>query len=175
MQPIKPQDIIVLLKILTIGRKNWKFETLRDELGLSLSAIYRSLERCVKARFISPKPFNNIYITNISEFLLHGIAYAFAVEPGKMTRGIATAHSAAPLNKEIVSEKDIYVWPYIKGDIRGQALQPLDKHVPEIAIRDKQLYEMLALVDAIRVGRSREKEIATNLLQKELMKYAEQY
>jgi hypothetical protein len=175
MQPIKPQDIIVVLKILSAGRKGWKFESLQKELGLSLSAIYRSLERCVKARFISPKPFNNVYVLNLSEFLIHGIAYAFAVEPGKMTRGVATAHSAPPLNKLILSEKDSYVWPYAKGSTRGQAIEPMDKHVPEIVMHDKQLYELLALIDAIRVGKSREKEMAADLLQKQLKRYAERY
>lgn len=175
MQPIKPQDIIVILKVLSVGRKGWKFETLQEELGLSVSAIYRSLERCVKARFISPKPFNDIYVLNLTEFLVHGIAYAFAVEPGKITRGIPTGHSAAPLNKEIVSDKDVYVWPYSKGKSRGQGIEPLEKHVPEISQKDHGLYEMLALIDGIRVGKSREKKIATDLLTNKLQDYAIRY
>ena len=175
MQPIKPQDIIVLLKVLTEGKRKWKFESLQENLRLSLSAIHRSLERCVHARFISPKPYHDIYILNISEFLLHGIAYTFATEPGKLTRGIATAHSAPPLNKFIVAEKDIYVWPYVNGKVRGQSIEPLMKHVPEIIHQDKGLYEMLALIDAIRIGRTREKEIAAGLLQDKLKKYAANY
>ena len=164
MKPLKPHDIIVIVKILISGRKGWKFESLQEELGLSMSAIYRSLERCADARFISPRPFNNIYVLNLLEFLIHGIAYAFAIEPGKMTRGMATAHSAPPLNKEIVSEKDNYVWPYAKGNMRGQSIEPLARHVPEIVIHNKQLYEVLALIDAIRVGKSREREIAANFI-----------
>jgi hypothetical protein len=175
MQSIKPQDIIVLLKILCKGKKGWKFESLQEDLRLSVSAIHRSLERCVKARFISPRPFNDIYILNVSEFLIHGIAYTFAIEPGKITRGIATAHSAPPLNKMIISEKDIYVWPYLKGKVRGQSIEPLMKYVPEIAQYDKLLYELLALIDAIRIGRTREKEIAAGLLQEKLQYYAGRY
>jgi len=116
-----------------------------------------------------------IYILNVSEFLIHGIAYTFAIEPGKISRGIATAHSAPPLNKKIISEKDIYVWPYLKGNLRGQSIEPLMKHVPEIVQHDKSLYEILALIDAIRVGRTREKEIAAKLLQEKLQYYAGRY
>ncbi len=175
MHSIKSHDIIVLLKILCQGRNNWKFESLQEDLHLSVSAIHRSLERCVQAKFISPKPYDDVYSLNVSEFLIHGIAYTFAVEPGKITRGIATAHSAPPLNKKIISEKDIYVWPYLKGKLRGQSIEPLMKHVPEIVQHDKSLYEILTLIDAIRIGRPREKEIATNLLQEELQYYASRY
>ena len=158
MQTLKSQDILVLLKVLCEGRKKWKYASLQAHLHLSVSAIHRSLERCVRARFISPSPFNDIHILNISEFLIHGIAYVFAIEPGKMTRGIATAHSAPPLNKKVISEKEIFVWPYHEGTLRGQSIEPLMKHVPEIAQHDKSLYEMLALIDAIRIGRTSEKE-----------------
>jgi len=175
MQTIKSQDILVLLKVLCEGRKKWKYESLQVDLHLSVSAIHRSLERCVRARFISPSPFNDIYILNISEFLIHGIPYTFAIEPGKLTRGIATAHSAPPLNEKIISEKEIYVWPYLKGKLRGQSIEPLMKHVPEIVQHDKSLYEILALIDAIRIGRTREKEIAANLLKEKLQFYAAKY
>lgn len=175
MQSLKPQDIIVLLKVLSKGKNGWKFEGLQKDLRLSVSAIHRSLERCVKAKFISPRPFNDIYILNISEFLIHGIAYTFAVEPGKLTRGIPTAHSAPPLNKKIISETDVYVWAYSKGKLRGQSIEPLMKHVPEIVQDDKALYEILALIDALRIGKAREKEIAANLLQEKLMDYARNY
>jgi hypothetical protein len=42
----------------------------------------------------------------------------------------------------------------------GIALEPLYKTVPEASLRDPSLYELLALVDAIRDGRARERKIA---------------
>jgi hypothetical protein len=44
--------------------------------------------------------------------------------------------------------------------VRGIAFSPLYKNAPQAALRDPKLYELLALVDAIREGRSREREIA---------------
>jgi hypothetical protein len=39
-------------------------------------------------------------------------------------------------------------------------LAPLYKTVPQAALRDPFLYQMLALLDAIRDGRSRERQLA---------------
>lgn len=174
MSQLKPQDIIVLLKALIMGRQQWKFERLQEQLALSTSAIYRALERCVHARFISPKPFSKVFALNLSEFLEHGIAYAFATEPGKLVRGIPTAHSAPPLNKEIISGEQ-YVWPSIKGTVRGQAIEPLDKRITSFITDDPELYELLALIDAIRVGKTREKNMAAQLLKERLQDYADKY
>ena len=174
MKQLKSQDIVVLLKILIMSRQGWKFESLQEQLGLSTSAIYRAMERCVHARFVSPKPFTKIFSLNLIEFLVHGIAYAFATEPGKLVHGIPTAHSAPPLNKKIVAEEQ-YVWPSANGTIRGQAIEPLYKHITSFIASDLELYELLALIDAIRVGKTREKNIASELLKERIQDYAEKY
>jgi len=56
------------------------------------------------------------------------------------------------------------VWPYAKGTVRGISFLPLHRSVPEAALRNTELYEMQALVDAIRDGRAREREIAVREL-----------
>lgn len=157
------------------GRDGWKYEQLEQELGFSKSVIHRSLSRCSKARFISANPFDYFFTENLKEFLLHGIQYAFAIEPGKVTRGVFTAHSAPVLNKQIISDKEQYVWPYSKGTARGQSIEPLDKRVPEIAAKDADMYELLALIDAVRVGQVREKELASRILSDKLDYYALNY
>lgn len=175
MEAIKPHDLIILLKVLLKGKKGWKYEQLEAELGVSKSVIHRSLSRCAKAKFISPNPFDYFFASNLEEFLLHGVQYSFAVEPGKISRGIPTGHSAPVLNNLIISEKDQYVWPYAKGEVRGQSIEPLDKRVPEIAQKDEDLYELLALIDAIRAGKNREKEIAGKMLTDKINSYALSY
>jgi hypothetical protein len=103
----------------------------------------------------------------LMDFLQYGIKYVFPQKPGPVVRGIPTSHSASPLKEQIQSSED-YVWPYAKGTIRGHSILPLYASVPEAALKDNDLYELLALVDAIRVGRAREKEIAINELKKRL-------
>ena len=83
----------------------------------------------------------------------------FPAKPGAVVRGIPTAHSTAPLNKEISSGED-YVWPFAKGNVRGHGITPLYATVPQAALDDEQLHVLLALADALRVGKAREKKIA---------------
>lgn len=175
MEPIKPQDIVVLLKVLLKGKGRWKYEDLEKELGLSKSVIYRSLNRCAGAKFISNSPFEYFFAGNVKEFLLHGIQYAFATTPGKMSKGIPTGHSAPVLNSQIIADKDHYVWPSVKGKSRGQSIKPLDERVPDFILSDIELYDLLALIDAIRVGKVREKELAGNLLTAKIDSYALRY
>jgi len=52
--------------------------------------------------------------------------------------------------------------------VRGISFLPLHRSVPEAAMRDPKLYEMLALLDAIRDGRAREREIAVRELTKRI-------
>ena len=72
------------------------------------------------------------------------------------------------MNKQIQSDEN-FVWPHAKGNIKGQAITPLYKSVPEAALNDPLLHEMLALVDAIRVGSAREKKIAVEELKMRIL------
>src|SRR5262249_9481900 len=103
------------------------------------------------------------------EFIVHGVKYAFPAERGALTRGMRTAHGAAPLAKAFAATSEPPpVWPDAQGDARGEALEPLYKSVPAAARADAELYEWLVLVDAIRAGRARERELATKELRKRL-------
>ena len=61
------------------------------------------------------------------------------------------------------------MWPSAKGKQKGQAIQPLYRSVPEAALNDAKLHEMLALVDAIRVGSARERKLAVVELKKRIL------
>ena len=101
------------------------------------------------------------------EFLQYGLKYTFPIKPGPVVRGLPTSHSASPLKDEIQST-EAYVWPYAKGTVRGHSILPLHPSVPAAALKDEKLYALLALADALRVGRAREKELALVELRKRL-------
>jgi len=164
---LKPQDIVILLKIIALGDKPWLHHTLAEELGMSQSEVSQSLTRSCYAGLIdtSKKKVNR---HALKELLTSAISYVFPQHPGPIVRGVATAHSAEPLNKYI-SSAEKYVWPSAKGQERGQAIEPLYSTVVQATAKDRELYELLSLVDAIRVGRTREKEIAKKELEKKLM------
>jgi hypothetical protein len=52
------------------------------------------------------------------------------------------------------------VWPFEQGSKRGYAFLPLHKKAPQAALKDPELYQLLALVDALRDGSARERELA---------------
>jgi hypothetical protein len=86
-------------------------------------------------------------------------------------RGVPTSFGALPLSAEITSAPgEAPVWPHPDGQVRGPSLSPLYRQVPEAALGDPALYELLALLDALRVGRSRERALAQRLLSERLSK-----
>lgn len=87
--------------------------------------------------------------------------YAFPARRGEVTRGVATSYAALPLARQIAPGTDLPpVWPYAEGKQRGIGLEPLYRTVPAAALRDPVLYELLALIDALRDGRARERHLA---------------
>jgi DNA-binding transcriptional MocR family regulator len=157
-QIMSPHDIVILLKIASHGDEQWFQKPLAEDLGISQSEISKSLNRSKYAGLIDPKG-KKVMKHALLEFLQFGLRYVFPQKPGAVVRGIPTSHSAAPLKNQIQSAEH-YVWPYAKGTVRGQSIIPLYPSVPEAALKDAKLYELLALVDALRVGRAREKELA---------------
>ena len=53
---------------------------------------------------------------------------------------------------------------FTEGSMRGYGFSPLYRSVPKAVAHDNALYELLALVDAIRDGRAREREMAVKEL-----------
>jgi hypothetical protein len=60
------------------------------------------------------------------------------------------------------------VWPDATGEARGIALEPLHQSVVEAVRKDNNLWELLALVDSIRIGTARERNLAQKKLKKKL-------
>jgi predicted transcriptional regulator len=163
---MRPHDIVILLKIAAKGDSTWLMKDLAQELEISASEISEGINRCLLAGLISANK-KTLMKSAMLDFLEHGLKYVYPQKPGAMVRGINTAHSANPLNKTIHSNEH-YVWPYANGKVRGQAIEPLHPSVPKACLRDAKLYELLALTDAIRVGKNREQNLAVAELKKRL-------
>ena len=164
---MRPQDIVVLLNIIALKHDDWKNSDLAYSLQISASEITEVLNRCRIGGLVDSKK-RKVHINSFKEFLIYGLKYVFPVEPGAVVRGIPTAHSAYPINEQIASGNDIYVWPYAKGNQRGQAIEPLYKTLPAVVKDDNLFYELLVVTDTIRIGRSREIKIAIEELEKRL-------
>jgi DNA-binding transcriptional MocR family regulator len=163
-QIMSPHDIVILLKIVAYGKQVWFQKPLADDLGISQSEVSKSINRSKYAGLLDPKG-KIVMKLALMEFLQFGIRYVFPQKPGPVVRGIPTSHSASPLKEQIRSNED-FVWPYGKGTVRGHSIVPLYSSVPAAALKDEKLYQLLSLVDALRVGRVRERELAVIELKK---------
>jgi len=159
---LKLQDVVVLIKFLEYGPKRPPYARIAKELFLSASEIHASVQRAKRARLLNgTEPHEIPNKSALAEFFIHGLKYAFPPERGELTRGLPTAYAAEPLKSRISAGSDPPpVWPYPQGKTRGYSFAPLYRTVPQAALRDPYLYEMLALLDAIRDGKSRERHIA---------------
>jgi hypothetical protein len=158
---LKPQDIAVMLKLLAAGNKRPTYAQLAVDLFMSPSEVHASIRRGRAARLIhGPQLGDRVNVQALGEFLAHGIRYAFPPEKGGITRGVPTASAAEPLKSRMGQEEPVPVWPFAEGSTRGYAFSPLYKRAPQAALRDSQLYELLALVDALRDGNARERDLA---------------
>lgn len=170
---LKPQDILVLLKLVAIGNAEWSYNRLGLELGMSPSEVHSALKRALAANLALQNTDRIVpFIRNLEEFLVHGIRFVFVPECGEMTRGLPTAYAAAPLNRVFLPDGEpLPVWPDPQGEVRGMAFSPLYKSAPKAAQLDPALYELLVLIDAIRGGRARERACAIKELQQRLKTY----
>ncbi len=165
-QQLKPQDVLLLLKIVSDNDPSWNQKPVAEALGLSQSEVSEAVARCKYSGLLAPNG-KAVMKLGLMEFLQYGLRYVFPQKPGAVVRGVPTSHSASPLKEQIQSSED-YVWPYGNGAVRGHSIQPLYPSVPEAALKDEKLHELLALADALRVGRAREKALAAAELKKRL-------
>jgi len=167
---LKPQDVMVALKLCSYPAGRPAMSIVAADLGLSPSEVHGAIKRLHRSRLLlGPEMQDKPNVLALEEFLVHGLKYAFPADHGEVTRGVPTSYAAAPLKIEISRGDELPpVWPWPDGDTRGIALEPLYKTAPIAALRDPVLYEFLALVDAIRDGRARERKIAERELIKRL-------
>ena len=168
---MKPQDIVVLLKIIAFKNVSWTSARMAKELKISASEVSCALERCRIAQLIDNVK-KKVNVLALEDFLVYGLKYVYPPQPGAIVRGVATSFSAEPIRSKIRQGNDSFVWPYKYGADRGQSVEPLYSTVPEACLEDRTLYELLVIADTLRMGRVREVEIAKEELKSRLREYA---
>lgn len=165
-----PQDVVVLAKLVCYGGERPPIAQVAGDLALSPSQVHASLKRLERSRLVDVQTGRPL-LKAVEEFLIHGVKYAFPAQRGEVTRGMPTAHATPPLSGQIADSGNLPpVWPDAEGDVRGVTLEPLHKSVPKAARRDPLLHEFLALIDALRDGRVRERQLAERELTARLVR-----
>jgi len=167
----KSLDIYVWLK-LCLERSDKTYEQLGKELGMSASEVHAAVRRGGEAGVVKPES-RQVVAAALLDYLLHGVRYAFPALSGRVARGMPTGFAAPCLAGEFAETELPAVWEHAEGMVRGQSVEPLHPSAPEASARDENLYRVLALVDALRGGRARERSAAATRLRKLLLRDAD--
>lgn len=163
-------DIMVLVR-LAAKPQRWTFRSLGDALAVDPATLHRSVARLKAAKLLDEDRAVNR--ANLEEFLVHAIRFLIPVEPGPLGRGVPTAWAAEPLRRMLAPTDDpVPVWPHPKGETRGTLVEPIADSVPSLWREDPGLTEWFALIDAIRIGRARERKLAAAELSKRIWRQA---
>lgn len=166
---LKPQDVLVLLKLTTLWPNEWTYASLSESVGLSLSETHAAIQRATKARLFSEVARTAVQ-PELGLFLIYGADHVYFAERGAPTsRGMQTGFAAPGLDgADGYPENDLLVWPDPDGTDQGRVVEPLYRSAPVAAKRDPALYILLAAVDELRVGRARERVRAEHIIREAL-------
>ena len=148
--------------------EDYSVRGLAGSTGVSKSEVANALKRCTDVGLLKTDRYTGCLVVNragLYEFLAHGIRYVFPARLGALTRGMPTAVGAPVLADKLMSASELVpVWSDPAGSCMGQSVEPLFKSVPMSVRRDPLLYDLLALTDALRVGKPREHALAAQML-----------
>jgi hypothetical protein len=161
---LRPHDVAVALQLALEPEP--RYAALARAVGIRLGEAHNSVGRLRQARLLVPGA-RRAMVPSLPEFVRHGVPYAFPAEAGGESMGVPPALSAPPLAERFTSG-DRYVWPSLDGTERGQSVVPLYPAAPALRDANPRLYRLLALVDALRLGRARERTEAGTLLERAL-------
>lgn len=158
--PLHPVDMPVALRLAEAPEE--KYADLGASLGISMSTAHAAVARLERSGLLRPASRTVNWLA-LREFLAHGLRYAFPARPGAAVAGVPTAHAAPPLAQHFSSD-EAYVWPDARGPVMGRAITPLYPQAIGLPTRCPSLYHLLALADALRAGRARERKLALDTL-----------
>lgn len=172
---LRPQDLLVLFRLALVASADDTptYAALAAELSLTASEVHAAVSRAIAAQLAVKDSAGRprARLEPLRLFVHHGARYCFPATRGPQTRGVPTGYAAAPLSDLIRAPagEPPPVWPDKDGTVRGETLYPLYPTVPQAARRNPVLHELLALFDAVRGGRPRERDLALQLLDQRWM------
>lgn len=161
---LRPGDVVVALQLALTPEAS--LNNLAVMAKRSIGEIHNALARLRASGLVDPEA-RRIEREPLIQFIRWGVPYAFPPTTGGATIGVATA---VMLNDPGAAEptQSEFVWPTSAGTSRGESLVPLHPRVPELAEQNPRLRALVALVDLIRIGGTRERAAAVAELERAL-------
>ncbi len=161
---VKKADVYVLSGLLA-HEGEWSYRSLADRLRVPHPVVQRALSRAQEADLYSGER-RAVHIPHFEEFAIHALRFVAPAQQGALMPGVPAAWAAEPMASAIRSsgEEQPPVWPYARGRVRGQAIEPLHPAAPEAVKGWPEFGELLALLDSLRAGDPRVRRVAEDLL-----------
>ena len=163
---LKPQDVFLACR-LALVRGDWPTHAeLADQLHLSTSTVHASLKNLRAAKLVSgADPV--LDRGRLLSFLVHGVPVLYFPRRVHVLKGMPTGIFSPIFRDRFTQPGDVpVVWPYARGKEEGEGLLPLYPSCAAACARDEQLYLLMATVDVLRVGRSRERDAAVRYVER---------
>ncbi|MEY4589956.1 MAG: hypothetical protein RL497_2032 [Pseudomonadota bacterium] len=196
MNILKPFDLVVALKIGLNERALRLIQTrehegpppatnamshLAEALGRGKGDVSRSIQRLLGAGLIGERDpgegdhlaqnrkYYSLQRQGLSDLLIYGVRHVFAPSILGFGRGVPTGWNCPQVRSPMNPLEIPFVWPAPGGEVQGQLLEPLYAGVPSAAMRDKDLYSLLSLIEVLRMGKPRELKYAQEMVREKIM------
>ena len=170
--------MLVACKLFALGETGqyWTYASVAAAVEISTSEVHDALKRCRSAQLVVPMRETEIVSKkHFYDLLVFAVPRIFYAVRGGLDLGWPTGvqlptllPSFEGLRPEPLKDALPLVWPDPKGTTRGETLLPIYPSVPEAARKDAGLYELLALIDVVRLGDLKHKKKAMELLAKRI-------
>ncbi len=154
---LHPQDILVLLLMILEKDQPIYQKEMAARLHLSPAAVSYSIRRLKNLGMLS-QDHNKIMVQSLLDFIFYALHLVFPAVIGGEALGILTVNQVQDEKKNEPNGK--YVWRSDQGRDFGQQISPLYESVPLFVLNEPHMYQVLRYIDAIRIGNSREKNLA---------------
>lgn len=169
---IDGKDLLVILEMAYSPEgTRWTYPSMATSLHLSPSQVHACVGRLLLSGLLNGKGLKGkVNREALINFMVHGARYTFPPVLGKPARGIPTGASSPLFASEALlpgGELPL-VWPHVHGEVRGTSLAPIHPGVPEAIVDNPALQKALVYFDALRAGKSRERDLAEAFFRRSL-------
>ena len=192
---LHPQDVLVACKMfsLKLSDEEWTYAGLGESVGISAGEAHNAMDRCRRSSIIGTS--GAIVRKHLRDLLTVAAPRIFYASRGGITRGMPTGLWAPPLVGKFEKGSQTHcvgthcvgthcvgthcvgthcvgtlptAWPCEDGTCeRGESVDPIYPSAP-VAARDPLVYELLALVDVIRIGGATDRNRAIEMIDRRM-------
>jgi hypothetical protein len=158
---LQPVDIaIAFFAAHHTRQQTWAPKIVREELRIPWSSIQLSLARLRNAGIFRGSRVSRMALAT----LLPSLQYLVPARPdGAVVLGVPTGVSSPGLEGRLVVSIPM-VWASERGTVRGKAIKPLFRTLPDASLDHPDLHLLFGALDAARTGRARELRLAREVL-----------